>query len=83
VSVAIAFEQVATAAYLEVCAELLGEAGQDGHVAAGPSLGMDKTNLGRVAVEMQILDSDLDKLADSRTGQEQRLDHQPVTATAG
>src|SRR5918912_2649276 len=31
-----------------------------------------------VAVEVQILDADLDKLADPRTGQEQRLDHQPV-----
>jgi hypothetical protein len=33
-----------------------------------------------VAVEVEILDADLHKLADPRTGQEQRLDHQPVTA---
>jgi len=41
---------------------------------------MDKTNLGRVAVEMQILDADLDELADPRTGEKKRLDHQPLTA---
>jgi hypothetical protein len=41
---------------------------------------MDKTNLGRVAVEMQILDADLDELADPSTGEKQRLDHQPLTA---
>jgi hypothetical protein len=41
---------------------------------------MDKTNLGRVAVEMQILDTHLHKLADPRTGEKQRLDHQPLTA---
>ncbi len=41
---------------------------------------MDKTNLGRVAVEMQILDAYLDKLADPRTGEKQRFDHQPTTA---
>src|SRR5258708_13951283 len=41
---------------------------------------MDKTNLGRVGVEMQILDGDLDKLADPRNGEKQRLDHQPLTA---
>ena len=41
---------------------------------------MPQMNLRWGAVEMEILDSDLDKLADPRTGQEQRLDHQPVTA---
>src|SRR5712691_5795058 len=80
VRVAITFEQVSAPPTLEVRSELLSEAGQDGHVAAGPALGMDKTNLGRVAVEMQILDADLDKLADPRTGEKQRLDHQPLTA---
>jgi len=39
-----------------------------------------RQHLGRVAVEMQILDADLDKLADPRTGEKQRLDHQPLTA---
>ena len=69
--VAIAFEQVPTAACLEVRSELLSEARQDGYITAGPALGMDKTNLGRVAVEMQILDADLDKLADPRTSEKQ------------
>jgi hypothetical protein len=77
--VAIAFEQVPTATCLQMRPEFLSEAGQDGHVAAGAALGMDKTNLGRVAVEMQILDADLDKLADPRAGEKQRLDHQPLT----
>ena len=39
-----------------------------------------RQHLGRVAVEMQILDADLDKLADPRTGEKQRLDHQPLSA---
>jgi two-component system, chemotaxis family, chemotaxis protein CheY len=67
-------------ACLEVCSELVSEAGQDGHVAAGPALGVDKTNLGWVAVEVQILDAYLDKLADPRTREKQRFDHRPLTA---
>jgi hypothetical protein len=31
-------------------------------------------------VKVEILGSDLDKLADPRIGQEQRFDHQPMTA---
>jgi hypothetical protein len=54
--VAIAFEQVPTATCLQMRSEFLSEAGHDGHVAAGPALGMDKANLGRIAVEVQILD---------------------------
>jgi hypothetical protein len=60
VSVAIACEQVPTPARLEVCSEFL-------HIPPGPSLGVDKTNLGRIAVDMEILDSDVNKLADPRT----------------
>lgn len=38
------------------------KARQDGRLAAGPSFGMDQV-LGRVAVQMQVLDPDLDKFA--------------------
>ena len=41
---------------------------------------MPQMHLWWVAVEVQILDADLDELADPRTGQEQRLDHQPLPA---
>jgi hypothetical protein len=63
-----------------VCPELLSQGGQDGHVASGPTFGVNEVNLRRVAVEMEILDTHLDKLAHPRTGQEQRFDHQPMPA---
>lgn len=42
--------------------------------------GRNQVNLRRVAVEMEILDSDLDEFADPCTGQEQRFDHESVRA---
>jgi len=62
-------------AFLQVRPQLLGEAGQDGHVTGWPTLRMDQANLRRLAVEIEIVNSDLHELADPRTSQKERLDH--------
>ena len=41
---------------------------------------MDQANLRRLAVEVEIVNSDLHEFADPRTGQKQRFDHQAATA---
>jgi hypothetical protein len=43
---------------------------------------MDEVDLGRVAVEMEILDFDLDKFAHPRAAQKQHPDHQTVPAAS-
>jgi hypothetical protein len=78
--VAIALEQVALAADLQVGAQLLRQGRQDRHVAAGLALGVGEVDPGRVVVQIQVLDPDVDELAEPRPREEQRLDQQPVLA---
>ena len=78
---AITLEQVALAAALQVGAELLGQGRQDRDGPLRVALGVGQMDLGRIAVQVQILDPDVDELADPRPGQEQGLDQEPA-ATA-
>jgi hypothetical protein len=42
------------------------------------TLGVSQVDPRRVVVQVQVLDFDVDELADPGPGQEQRLDHQPA-----
>jgi hypothetical protein len=78
--VVVTLEEVSLPLSLKVRTQFLPQGGQDGHITVRLPLGACDMDLGRVAVEMQVLDLDMDELIDADPGLEQRLDHQSVLA---
>ena len=76
--VPVAFKEISLDASLQMRAQLLGQRRQDRDIAAHLPLGVGDMDLGRIAVEMQVLDFDVDEFLDARAGKKKCFYYEPV-----
>src|SRR5215472_14064569 len=76
--VPVTLEQITLPSPLEMRPQFLREARQDRDVATGLSFGVREMDLGGLALEVDILDPEMDELIHACACVEERFDHQAI-----
>ena len=74
----VGFEEIPLPPPVQMGTQFLRECRQNRHIPFGLRLAVTEIDLGRVSIEMQVLDPDVHELIDTRPAEEQRLHHEPV-----
>src|SRR5205823_1695899 len=77
---AITLEQVGRLPAAEMSPQLLGERGENGDIAIASAFRDGEIDLGRVQVQAEIDDLDIDELRDPCSSIKEGFDHKPVAA---